>query len=122
MTEIKTRVELSNIVYEDLVLINHQFGKAVLNKIKETWTFSFKGIMILYYLHAISVFETKGAKLLLEINLSETEKDVLLNLDKYNELLKKYKPVFMGYIKLSGIHQSEDPEDLFNIYTYGGHV
>lgn len=117
----QARIALANDVYDDLVQLNQEF-LSEMNRIKWQWIFSIDLFTVLYLLGKITAFEQEGIEILdaLRDNPDYRESHELLT--DFNHMLAHYKPMFIKYLKFSKIRSEELPEDLFNIYTYGGEV
>lgn len=119
--EIQTRIQTANTVYDDLVKINHEFLVSMGNA-KWKWIFSLNFFIVMYLLWKITAFEEEGAGILTGLHDNTDIQETHELLTDFNELLVDYKPIFIKCVTLGMIRSYELPEDLFNIYTYGGEV
>lgn len=117
----KERVQRANDVYDSIVSMNQQF-LSHMGKTKKRWIFSRYLFTALYLLNKITRFEDEVAKLLLVMDETRGFQETHDLVCEFNDLLMDFKPTFINYMNLSKLCPVENPEDLFNIYTYGGKV
>lgn len=76
----------------------------------------------MYLLGKITSFEHKGIDIIHTLQHGPSFPEAQELLSDFNELLNYFKPTFVKYIALSNILSHEEPEDLFNNFTFGGKV
>jgi len=119
--EIKIRIITANEVYDNLVKVNQEF-LAAMSKSKWKWILSFNFFTVMYLLWKITAFEEEGVEILEALQGGSDFRATHELLTDFNELLSDYKPTFIKCVAFGMIRSQELPEDLFNIYTYGGKV
>lgn len=119
--EMQCRIALANDIFNSLMKLNQEFLSAI-NQNKWEWLLSFDLFRVLFYLGKMTSFEHKCLLILdaLRDNIGFRENYELLT--DFNKLLNDFKPIFIKYVAFGKVRSNETPEDLFEIYTYGGKV
>jgi hypothetical protein len=115
------RIDRANDIYDDINRLNRDFTQWARNN-KRKWIFSLQLFEVPYLLNRIVKFETEGAKLLALLGTTTDFKEAHDFLCEFSDLVRDYRATFITYMNLAKLHPSETPEDLFDIYTYGGAI
>lgn len=119
--EMKRRIAMANDVYDWLMGLNQEFLVAM-GRRKWRWLLSFKVFTVMSLLWKITAFEHEAIEIAYALQGNPDFRETHELLTDFNDLLDHFKPTFIEYVTLGKIRSHETPEDLFNIFTYGGKV